>query len=109
MCTNNSRSFLLVALVATPVMLSSKSVGGSCCCGSSFVSTALAQMWCVLSAALKNLLRGALLAIVATFVGCFLIYTLPDLVAAQLNRPMPYWFYESEVSSAASPAIHLPI
>jgi hypothetical protein len=49
------------------------------------------------------LLRGALLAIAATFLGCFLFYTLPDLVAAQFNRQMPYWFYESEVSACPVP------
>lgn len=49
-------------------------------------------------AALKNLLRGAALATLATFLGCFLIYTVPDFLAAQLNRQMPYWFYESEVT-----------
>ena len=50
-----------------------------------------------LSAGLKNILRGALLAVAATFLGCFLIYTLPDWVSAQINRQMPYWFYEREV------------
>ncbi|KAK9916355.1 hypothetical protein WJX75_001678 [Coccomyxa subellipsoidea] len=48
------------------------------------------------NSALKNLLRGAALATLATFLGCFLIYTVPDFLAAQLNRQMPYWFYESE-------------
>ncbi|CAL8466898.1 g6434 [Coccomyxa elongata] len=48
------------------------------------------------NSALKNLLRGAALATLATFLGCFLIFTVPDFLAAQLNRQMPYWFYESE-------------
>ena len=52
-----------------------------------------------LSAGLKNILRGALLAVAATFLGCFLIYTLPDWVSAQINKQMPYWFYEREVSA----------
>ncbi len=50
-------------------------------------------------AGIKNLLRGALLAVAATFLGCFLIFTLPDWTAAQLNKQLPYFFYENEVSS----------
>ena len=47
---------------------------------------------------LKNFLRGALLAFFATFLGVFLFFTLPDLVAGNiLRRPMPFWFYENEV------------
>ena len=34
----------------------------------------------------------------ATFLGCFVLFTFPDWVAAQLNRSLPYWFYEREVS-----------
>ena len=49
-------------------------------------------------AVLKNLLRGAALAMLATFLGCFVLFTFPDWVAAQLNRSLPYWFYEREVS-----------
>ena len=48
-------------------------------------------------AGIKNLLRGVLLAVAATFLGCFLIYTLPDWTAAQLNKQLPYAFYENEV------------
>ena len=48
-------------------------------------------------AGIKNIMRGALLATAATFIGCALFFTLPDFVAAQLNKAMPYWFYESEV------------
>jgi len=48
-------------------------------------------------AGIKNIMRGALLATAATFLGCALFFTLPDLIASQLNRTMPYWFYESEV------------
>jgi hypothetical protein len=40
-----------------------------------------------------------MLAIAATFLGCFLIFTLPDWTAAQINKQLPYWFYENEVSS----------
>ncbi len=54
-------------------------------------------------AGLKNLLRGGFLAIGATFLGCFLIFTLPDWTAAQLNFQMPYWFYEREVSCKSMP------
>ncbi len=50
-------------------------------------------------AGIKNLLRGAMLAVAATFLGCFLIFTLPDWTAAQLNKQLPYFFYENEVSS----------
>lgn len=60
-------------------------------------------------AALKNLLRGAALATLATFLGCFLIFTVPDFLAAQLNRQMPYWFYESEVSQAMHDAAFSPL
>lgn len=52
-------------------------------------------------AGVKNILRGALLAVAATFLGCALFFTLPDIVAAQLNKTMPYWFYESEVRCSA--------
>ena len=38
----------------------------------------------------------------ATFLGCFLIYTLPDWVSAQINKQMPYWFYEREVCAHIS-------
>lgn len=44
----------------------------------------------------KNILRGAFLAFLATFTGCFLLYTFPDAVAAQFNKVMPYWFYEGQ-------------
>lgn len=44
----------------------------------------------------KNILRGCFLAFMATFAGCFLFYTAPDAVAAQLNRVLPLWFYEGQ-------------
>lgn len=44
----------------------------------------------------KNVGRGLLLAVVATFAGCALFYSFPDAVASALGRSMPYWFYESE-------------
>lgn len=46
---------------------------------------------------MKNIIRGAGLSIFVTFLGCFLAFTAPDLVAAQLGKTLPYWFYESEV------------
>ena len=46
-------------------------------------------------------MRGALLATAATFLGCALFFTLPDFVAAQMNKAMPYWFYESEVGHSS--------
>ncbi len=42
-------------------------------------------------------MRGCFLAFLATFCGCFFLYTLPDAIAAQLGRVMPYWFYEGQV------------
>ncbi|DBA99510.1 hypothetical protein WJX82_000233 [Trebouxia sp. C0006] len=45
---------------------------------------------------LKNILRGCLLAFLATFAGCFLFFTLPDLIASKLNKQLPYWFYANE-------------
>ena len=59
-------------------------------------------------AGLKNILRGCLLAFLATFAGCFLFFTLPDLVASQLNKQLPYWFYANEVrlKSACSICIY---
>lgn len=44
----------------------------------------------------RNILRGVMLAFMATFVGCFVAYTLPDMVAATAQRVLPYWFYEYE-------------
>jgi hypothetical protein len=44
----------------------------------------------------KNVGRGLLLAVVATFAGCALLYSFPDALASALGRSMPYWFYESE-------------
>ncbi|KAL4446293.1 hypothetical protein ABPG77_003100 [Micractinium sp. CCAP 211/92] len=44
----------------------------------------------------KNIMRGCFLAFLATFCGCFFLYTLPDAIAAQLGRVMPYWFYEGQ-------------
>lgn len=47
---------------------------------------------------MKNIIRGAGLSVFVTFLGCFLAFTAPDLVAAQLGKTLPYWFYESEVT-----------
>jgi hypothetical protein len=44
----------------------------------------------------KNIIRGAFLAFLATFLGCFLLYTLPDAVAANMGRVLPLWFYEAQ-------------
>ena len=44
----------------------------------------------------KNVGRGLLLAVGATFAGCALTYSFPDALASALGRSMPYWFYESE-------------
>jgi hypothetical protein len=49
-------------------------------------------------AAFKNLFRGALLTLMATFLGAFLFFTLPDFLKNTVTRsPMPTWFYQSEV------------
>ena len=56
------------------------------------------------AAGLKNIVRGCLLAVMATFAGCFLLYTLPDAVASQLGKQLPYMFYERQVSSLLAPA-----
>ncbi|KAK9810151.1 hypothetical protein WJX72_005684 [[Myrmecia] bisecta] len=44
----------------------------------------------------KNIARAMLLAFLATFGGCALFYTIPDAIAAALNKTMPFWFYESQ-------------
>ena len=49
-------------------------------------------------AGVKNIFRGVALALVATFLGCALFFTVPDAIAAQFDKVLPYWFYESEVS-----------
>ena len=70
------------------------------CCGfSSYLDGVLwlAQLCCS-AAGLKNIVRGCLLAVMATFAGCFLLYTFPDAVASQLGKELPYMFYERQVS-----------
>lgn len=42
----------------------------------------------------KNIVRAVFLALLATFMGIFLTYTLPDLVSGALGRTMAEWFYE---------------
>lgn len=44
----------------------------------------------------KNMGRGLLLAVMATFAGCFLIFTLPDLVSSLVRVTLPPAFYEGE-------------
>ena len=44
----------------------------------------------------KNILRGAFLAFLGTFGGCFLLYTAPDAIASALGRVLPLWFYEGQ-------------
>ncbi len=64
-----------------------------------------AQPALIACAVLKNFLRGALLAFFATFLGVFLFFTFPDMVAGTLlRRPMPFWFYENEVRQYLQPA-----
>lgn len=53
-------------------------------------------------------MRGCFLAFLATFCGCFFLYTLPDFIAAQLGRVMPFWFYEGQVRVAAGVPPHPP-
>ena len=55
---------------------------------------------------LKNGLRGALLAFMATFAGVFLFFTFPDWLASTVGRVLPFWFYENEVRGPG--CLHLP-
>ena len=55
----------------------------------------------------KNVGRAMLLSVMATFVGCFLVFTLPDAVAGVVGLTLPPAFYEGEklllaVGSAAA-------
>lgn len=54
-------------------------------------------------AGMKNVIRGLILAMAATFLGCAIFVTLPDTVASSFNRTMPYWFYEKQVRMCAWP------
>lgn len=56
-------------------------------------------------AAFKNLWRGALLTVMATFLGPFLFFTVPDFLVNTITRsPMPLWFYQSEVRACGRTA-----
>lgn len=45
----------------------------------------------------KNLLRAALLTVIATFLGCWLFFTFPSLVSNLVTKgPLPVWFYQKE-------------
>lgn len=58
---------------------------------------------------IKNIARGVGLAVFATFVGCALAFTVPDAIAAQFSKTLPYWFYESEVSNPCTyPLLTVP-
>ena len=72
-----------------------------CSGSSSFLDNVLwlTQLCCSTAAGLKNIVRGCLLAVMATFAGCLLLYTIPDAVASQLGKQLPYIFYERQVSS----------
>lgn len=54
------------------------------------------RRFCPLPAAGKNILRGFFLAFLATFGGCFMAYTLPDALASQFGKVLPFWFYEGQ-------------
>jgi len=44
-----------------------------------------------------NLARAALLTMMSTFIGCYLCYSLPDLLASSVfKKVLPVWFYASE-------------
>ena len=62
----------------------------------------LAALKCAGCAGMKNILRAGLLALIATFLGCAVLYTIPDTFVTLLNRRMPYWFYDSQVSCQQS-------
>lgn len=56
------------------------------------------HMCCFSRAAFKNLWRGALLTVMATFLGPFLFFTVPDFLVTTITKgAMPLWFYQSEV------------
>lgn len=46
------------------------------------------------SNAMKHIVRGFILAFIATCIGCWLFYSLPDLIVSLFNSFMPVWFYE---------------
>jgi DNA polymerase delta subunit 1 len=47
----------------------------------------------------KNLWRGALLTVMATFLGPFLFFTVPDFLVTTITKgAMPLWFYQSETT-----------
>ncbi|KDD74359.1 hypothetical protein H632_c1372p0 [Helicosporidium sp. ATCC 50920] len=45
---------------------------------------------------IKNLLRGAFLAVLATLAGVLVAWTLPDLAASLLDADLPDWFYGAQ-------------
>ena len=44
----------------------------------------------------KNMGRGLLLAVIATFVGCAAVFTVPDTLSSLVGLTMPVAFYEGE-------------
>lgn len=44
----------------------------------------------------RNILRAFGLGLFGMFSGIFIFYTAPDLIFTQLNKTLPYWFYESQ-------------
>jgi len=47
----------------------------------------------------KNLLRCALVSIMGTAAGIMFFFTLPDLISnIAFHKPLPYWFYDYQVS-----------
>ena len=47
-------------------------------------------------AGIKNIFRAALLALIATFLGCALLYTIPDTIVQLAGSQLPYWFYDAQ-------------
>lgn len=56
----------------------------------------------------RNVVRTFGMGLFSMFSGIFLFYTAPDLIATTLNKTMPYWFYESQVSTLDTPSFPAP-
>lgn len=98
------QALLLAWAVLTPMSAGNQPTVASSLMGAVFNSYKLNQIFPTSSSAseeekkkgLKNIVRGCLLAVMATFAGCFLLYTFPDAIASQLGKQLPYMFYERQ-------------
>eukprot|EP00891_Asterochloris_glomerata_P002534 jgi/Astpho2/2534/Aster-04248 len=100
------QALLLAWAVLTPMSAGNQPTVASSLMGAVFNSYKLNQIFPTSSSAseeekkkgLKNIVRGCLLAVMATFAGCFLLYTFPDAIASQLGKQLPYMFYERQLA-----------